>query len=345
MRYEDAGVSLARAEHAVGRLRRHVESTYTPWVVGGFGHFAGAIRLPGAGPGAPLLVASIDGVGTKILLARERQAHALVAGDLVRHGANDCLVLGARSLFFLDYVAWGRLDEAATEEIARGLAEACRAEGAALLGGETAELPGLYQEGDFDLAGCMVGFVRESEMVDGSRVRPGDVVIGLPSAGLHTNGYSLARAVLLEGARLGMDDKIPGTDLVVADALLAPHRSYTAAILPLIERGAATGLAHVTGGGVPGNLVRVLPEGARAVLRRDSWTVPEVFRAIQRLGQVPDDDMLRTFNLGVGWIVIARSEQADGVQAELRSAGEHPWMLGEIRAGERGVAWEDGARG
>jgi phosphoribosylformylglycinamidine cyclo-ligase len=339
MRYEDAGVSIERGEAAVERLRRHVLSTYTPHVVGGFGHFAGLIRVPGAGPGAPLLAASIDGVGTKVLLARERSAHVLVAGDIVRHGANDVLVLGARPLFFLDYVAWGRLDPAAMEEIARGLAEACRGEGAALLGGETAEMPGLYRDGDFDIAGCMIGTVAEERIVDGSRIRPGDRLIALPSLGLHTNGYSLARRVLLERAGLGLDDELPGTGGSVARALLAPHRSYTAAVLPLVDAGLLTGMAHITGGGLPGNLVRVLPEGVAARLRRDSWQVPPLFAAVQRLGSVPEEEMARTFNLGVGFVLFARAAEGERIIAALRAAGEAPWILGEAVTQARAVTW------
>ena len=331
MRYEDAGVSIARGDRAVERIRRHVESTFTPWVVGEFGHFAGLCRLPGAGPGAPLLVASIDGVGTKVLLARERKAYAMVAGDIVRHGANDCLVLGARPLFFLDYVAWGRLEEDAMEEIVRGMAEACRDEGVALLGGETAEMPGMYKEGDFDIAGCMVGFVREEEVIDGSRIQAGDVLIALPSTGLHTNGYSLARKVLGNA----LDSELPGGGSTVAEALLAPHRSYVKAVRPLVERGAVTGLAHVTGGGIPGNLVRILPEGLNA--RLSPWERPTLFRSIQERGNVPEEDMLRTFNLGVGFVVVTRPDQAAGVMAELGGLGETCWKLGEIVTGKRGV--------
>jgi phosphoribosylformylglycinamidine cyclo-ligase len=225
------------------------------------------------------------------------------------------------------------------EEIARGLAEACREEGAALLGGETAEMPGLYAEGDFDLAGCMIGTVAPERVVDGSRVRAGDRLIALPSVGLHTNGYSLARAVLLERAGLGWDDEIPGTGRSVSESLLAPHRSYTRAVLPIAESGRATALAHITGGGLPGNLVRVLPEGVAVRLRRDSWTVPPLFTAIQRLGGVPDGDLERTFNLGVGFVVFARPEETDAVVDSLAAIGERPWVVGETVAGERSVGW------
>jgi phosphoribosylformylglycinamidine cyclo-ligase len=338
MRYEDAGVSIARGDRAVERIRRHVESTFTPWVVGEFGHFAGLCRLPGAGPGAPLLVASIDGVGTKVLLARDRRAFATVSGDIVRHGANDCLVLGARPLFFLDYVAWGRLEEDAMEEIVRGMAEACREESVALLGGETAEMPGVYKDGDFDIAGCMVGFVREEEVIDGSRIAVGDVVLAIPSTGLHTNGYSLARKILGDA----LDTEVPGAGRTVAEALLAPHRSYVKAVRPLVERGAVTGLAHVTGGGISGNLVRILREGIQARLDRGSWERPPLFRMIQESGKVPEEDMLRTFNLGVGFAIVTRPDQAAGVIAELEGEGEQCWKLGEIVSGPRGVTWAGG---
>jgi phosphoribosylformylglycinamidine cyclo-ligase len=222
--------------------------------------------------------------------------------------------------------------------IVRGWAAAGRDEGVALLGGETAEMPGLYREGDFDIAGCMVGSVREAEIIDGSRIQAGDVLIALPSTGLHTNGYSLARAVV-ERAGWKWTDELPGAGLSIGEALLAPHRSYVRAVRPLVERLAVTGLAHITGGGIAGNLVRVLPGAVQARLVRGSWERPLVFRVLQERGAVPEEDMLRTFNLGVGFILAARPEQAEGVQAELVATGERPWVLGEIVAGSRGVTW------
>ncbi len=339
MRYEEAGVSLGRSDESLRRIRRHVESTFNELVVGEFGHFGGAIALPGGDPSLPLLVASIDGAGTKVLVARQAGEFAGVAGDIVRHGANDCVVLGAQPLFFLDYVAWGRLRPAAMEEVARGLAEACRAEGCVLLGGETAEMPDLYREDDFDLAGCMVGWVRREERVDGSAIRPGDRVWALPSTGLHTNGYSLARRILFEQAALSLGDRLPGTSQTVGQALLAPHRSYTRAVRPLVERRLVRGLAHVTGGGISGNLVRVLPPSCAARLTRDSWTPPPVFRALAELGEVSWEEMERTFNLGAGFLLVVSPESEAETLALLRGVGEAPWALGEIEAGVRQVTW------
>jgi phosphoribosylformylglycinamidine cyclo-ligase len=340
MRYEKAGVSLQRADETVRRLRSHVESTFNDSVVSGFGHFAGVVTFGEGGEASPMLAASVDGVGTKVLLAAEAGAHATVAGDVVRHGANDCLAVGARPLFFLDYIGWGRVEPDAMEEVARGLAAACRAEGCVLLGGETAEMPDIYHGEHFDLVGCMVGTIAPGERVDGSAIRAGDQIWALPSVGLHTNGYTLARR-LVRDAGLGLTDAMPGTALTVAEALLAPHRSYTRAILPLVESRALSGLAHVTGGGIAGNLVRVLPEMAEARLEQGSWEIPAVFRALQELGHVPDEDMMSTFNQGVGYLLVMPRERNDEAVAALSAAGESPWRLGEIVEGARRVTWID----
>jgi phosphoribosylformylglycinamidine cyclo-ligase len=284
------------------------------------------------------LVASIDGAGTKVLVARAAGRYDVVAGDIVRHGANDCLVLGARPLFFLDYAAWGRLDPAAMEEVVRALAAACREEGCVLLGGETAEMPDLYREGDFDLAGCMVGWVRREERLDGGAIRPGDGVWALPSSGLHTNGYSLARRVLAQ-QRLPLEAPLPGTGQSLGEALLAPHRSYTRAVLPLVAERLVHGLAHVTGGGVSGNLVRVLPDGCRARLWRQSWTVPPLFQRLAEWGEVAWAEMERTTNLGVGFLLVVAPEREAAVAERLAAAGEAPWRLGAVEAGARAVVW------
>jgi phosphoribosylformylglycinamidine cyclo-ligase len=339
VKYNDAGVSLERSDESLRRIRRHVESTFNDLVVGEFGHFGGAIALPGGGPDTPLLVASMDGVGTKVLVARQAGRYADVAGDIVRHGANDCVVLGARPFFFLDYVAWGRLDPAAMEEVVRGLAEACRAEGCVLLGGETAEMPDLYPAGEFDLAGCMVGWVDRQARLDGSSIRPGDAILALPSTGLHTNGYSLARRLLFESAGLGLDSSLPGVPGTVAEALLAPHRSYTKPALALVEAGLARGFAHVTGGGISGNLSRILPANCRARLRRESWEWPPLFRRLQAIGEIPWEEMERTFNLGVGFAVVVDPVAQAPALDVLRGLGEEPWTLGEVIAGTSGVEW------
>jgi phosphoribosylformylglycinamidine cyclo-ligase len=336
MRYEDAGVDIARAEATLAGLRDVIRSTFTPYVKGDVGHFAGLCELPGAGPDAPLLAASTDGVGTKLLVARDTGRHASVGGDLVRHCVNDILVLGARPLFFLDYFACGVLAPAVLAESVRGIAEACRADGTALLGGETAEMPDLYPPGDYDLAGTIVGFVARERVVDGRAIRPGDELWALPSLGLHTNGYALARRIVAARG-LAWDAPLPGADGTVADLLLAPHRSYRTAVWPLLERGLLAGLVHVTGGGIPGNLVRVLPAGTRARVERDSWTWPPLFRALAELGDVSRDEMEKVLNLGVGMILVVHAEDAVEVKDDLVARGEAPWRLGTVEAGERGV--------
>ena len=340
MRYKDAGVDIARADLALSGLKDVIRSTFTPHVRGDVGHFAGLCELPGGGGDAPLLAASTDGVGTKLLIARDTGRYAGVAGDLVRHCVNDILVLGARPLFFLDYFACGVLAPYVLAETVRGIAEACRADGLALLGGETAEMPDLYAPGDYDLAGTIVGFVARDRVVDGSTIRPGDELWALPSLGLHTNGYSLARRVI-SARGLAWDAPLPGADGTVADLLLAPHRSYREPLWPLLERRLLAGLVHVTGGGIPGNLVRVLPAATRARVERASWTWPPLFRALADLGDVPRDEMERVLNLGVGMILVVHPEHAAELRDDLVARGEAPWRLGMVEAGERGVDLAD----
>jgi phosphoribosylformylglycinamidine cyclo-ligase len=336
MRYDEAGVDIARADRALASLKERIRATFTPHVKSDIGHFAGLCAVPGAAPGTPLLAASTDGVGTKLLIARDTRREREAAGDLVRHCVNDILVVGAFPLFFLDYFATGVLDPRVLDECVSGIADACRADGVALLGGETAEMPDLYAPGDFDLAGTIVGTVPPERVLDGKRIRPGDELWALPSLGLHTNGYSLARRIV-QAKGLAWSDVLPGTGRAAADLLLAPHRSYLAPLRPLIERGLLSGLVHVTGGGIPGNLVRVLPDGARAVVERAAWSWPPVFRALAELGPVSVEEMERVFNLGVGMILIMPAPQAQTALAELTSAGEAPFRMGSVVAGERGV--------
>jgi phosphoribosylformylglycinamidine cyclo-ligase len=337
MRYDEAGVDIARADAALAGLREKIRSTFTPHVKSDIGHFAGLIEVPGAGPDAPLLAASTDGVGTKLLIARDTRREGEVAGDLVRHCVNDILVMGAQPLFFLDYFATGQLDPRVLAACVTGIADACRAEGAALLGGETAEMPDLYAAGDFDLAGTIVGTVARERVIDGRAVAIGDELWALPSAGLHTNGYSLARRVVAR-AGLAWGDALPGGGgPSVADALLAPHRSYREALLPTLDQGAVHGLAHVTGGGLAGNLARVLPEGVDAVVDRSAWAWPPVFRALAALGDVPAAEMERVFNLGVGMVLVLSRERAAAAVSDLVRRGERPFRLGTIEAGARRV--------
>ena len=343
MKYRDAGVDVARADAMKDRLGRAVRATWGPAVVPLASGFAGVTAWPAADAGAEslLLAATMDGVGTKLHLALAAGRIGDAAADLVRHGANDLLVHGARPLAVLDYVAQSRLDAGVVEAVVAGLARACGEVGAALLGGETAEMPDTYLPGVVDVAACMIGTVSRARLLDGSRVRAGDVVLGLGSDGLHTNGYSLARTVLRSSGR-GLDDPLPGGDGTIGDALLAPHRAYGAALEPLLARGLVHALAHVTGGGLAGNLVRVLPPGLGARVAAGAWPRPAVFRWLIEAGGIPEDDARQAFNLGVGMVVVCARERAGEVEAALAAANESVWRLGEIVAGPHGVAWTEG---
>lgn len=326
--YRSAGVDIDAAEDAKGRLRWLVESTATAGVVGAFGGFGGMFRVPAGGG---VLVASADGVGTKVRVAIDTGRHDTVGHDLVNHCVNDILVQGARPLFFLDYVAFGRLVPAVVESIVAGVAAGCRENGCALIGGETAEMPGLYTPPDYDLAGFIVGIADEQRLLGPSRVRPGDVLIGLASTGLHTNGYSLARRIVADRLHLQAGDPFPGSDRSVADVLLAVHRSYLGVLTPLLARVHA--LAHITGGGLPGNVSRALPPSLDAVIDRASWTVPAVFDVLAEAGAVSRDEMDRAFNMGVGMVVVAAPTEADAIVAGVAAAGVDAWPIGTVVPG------------
>jgi phosphoribosylformylglycinamidine cyclo-ligase len=288
-----------------------------------------------AGLTSPLLVASADGVGTKIKVAIEAERHDTVGHDLVNHCTNDILVQGARPLFFLDYVAFGKLEPAVVEGVVSGVAAGCRENACALIGGETAEMPGLYTPPDYDLAGFIVGCVEEARVLGSERVRSGDVLVGLASSGLHTNGYSLARRIVAERLRLGPHDRFPGEDGSVADVLLRVHQSYLAALTPVLD-GAddhVHAMAHITGGGIPGNLNRALPDSVDAVVETSTWEVPNAFRVLERAGAVPRDEMFRAFNMGVGMIVVTSASGADAVVANAAAAGVNAWRLGRVQPG------------
>ena len=345
MRYRDAGVDLARAEALKRRIGELVRSTWPAGVVPLPGGFAGVTGLPAGGgsagePGGPLLLAaSMDGVGTKLHLAIAAGRVSDAAADLVYHGANDLLVHGALPVAFLDYAAQARLDPAVVLAAVEGIARGCVEVGAVLLGGETAEMPDTYLPGTLDLAGCMLGVVPEGRLLDGSAVRPGDVLLGLAAAGLHTNGYSLARAVLARSG-LGLGDRLPGgAGETLGEALLTPHRWYGPALAAALEERRVHALAHVTGGGIAGNLVRVLPPGCRAQVRAASWPRPVVFRWLLSAGEVPEEDARSAFNLGVGMVVVCAAEQADRLTEGLERSGERVFRLGSIHSGERGVEW------
>jgi phosphoribosylformylglycinamidine cyclo-ligase len=345
MRYRDAGVDIARAEALKRRIAELVRSTWPAGAVPLAGGFAGVTRLPaGSGPaggagGSTLLAASMDGVGTKLHLAIAAGRVGGAAADLVYHGANDLLVHGARPVAFLDYVAQGRLDPAVVLAAVGGIARGCAEVGAVLLGGETAEMPDTYLPEALDLAGCMLGVVPEGRLLDGRAVRAGDVLLGLAADGLHTNGYSLARAVLARSG-LGLGDRLPGgSGETLGEALLAPHRWYGPALTPALDERRVHALAHVTGGGIAGNLVRVLPPGCRARVHAAAWPRPVVFRWLLSDGEVPEEDARSAFNLGVGMVVVCAPEQAVRLTGDLERSGERVFRLGSIHPGECGVEW------
>ena len=334
LRYGSAGVDLDASNAAKDRIKKLVESTFTRGVVGGFGGFGGMYRLP-SGLNKPVLVSSADGVGTKIKVAIEANRHGTIGRDLVNHCVNDILVQGALPLFFLDYVAFGKLDPEVVEAVVAGVARGCRENTCALIGGETAEMPGLYTPPDYDLAGFIVGYVEETRILGPQRVRPDDVLIGLPSSGLHTNGYSLARKILSERLKLRMGDAFPDGGGAVADVLLAEHRSYLPALMPVLDRVHA--LAHITGGGLPGNLDRALPPTLDAVVDTSSWKAPGVFRVLKNAGAVEPAEMYRTFNMGVGMVVIAGPSDASAILSAAAAAGLAGWMLGSLKPGSGAV--------
>jgi len=330
--YEVAGVSIERGERAVDLMRSAVEKTRGPQVLGGAGGFAGLYAL--AGYGEPVLASTIDGIGTKVLVAKETGRYGSLGADIVNHCANDVLATGAKPLIFLDYVGTGRLDPEAVAEIVRGASEACEDLGIALVGGETAEMPGLYAEGDFEVVGVCVGACERGEVVTGEDVRPGDAVLGLASSGLHTNGYTLARKVLAD-AGVSYVERPEGLARSLGEVYGEPHRAYAREIIALREAVEVRGMAHVTGGGLVGNLPRSLG-GLGTRLYPDSWEEPAVFGLIRSLGGVPEDEMRRVFNLGVGFCAVVPAEGAERGLAALRGAGCAAWHIGEVVA-ERGV--------
>jgi len=313
LRYADAGVDIDEGNRAVALIKRAVASTHTRNVLGGIGAFSGLYAFDAGSRRNPVLVSSADGVGTKIKVAIAVDRHRGVGADLVNHCVNDILCCGAEPLFFLDYFATGKLKPAHLAEIVDGIAEACRAAGCALVGGETAEMPGLYALGDYDLAGFIVGVVERDEIIDGARVRPGDAVLALPSNGLHTNGYSLVRHIVTEH-ELDYHAVLPGTDAPLADLLLQPHRSYLPAVRELRDSVDVRALAHITGGGLKENTPRVLPAHLGVDIERGSWPIPPIFAALQNAGGISPDEMWRTFNMGVGMVVVVPPDHAETVR-------------------------------
>jgi phosphoribosylformylglycinamidine cyclo-ligase len=326
-------------------VARLVRSTATEEVVGASGGFGGLFAPDLASLQEPVLVASADGVGTKLEVARRAGDLSTVGRDLVNHCVNDVLVQGARPLFFLDYVGTGVLDPERLVELISGVAAGCRENGCTLLGGETAEMPGFYREGDYELVGFIVGLADRPELLGPERVRSGDRLVGLPSAGLHTNGYSLARQVVFDRLRLGIDDPLPGVGSSVREALLAPHLSYLRCLEPLLGRPSLHALAHVTGGGLTDNLPRALPEGLGAMVEVGSWAVPPIFHLIQEQGEVSDEEMLGVFNQGIGMVLVVDAAALAEVVGELRRRGEKPVEIGWVEEGQRRVRYDRSREG
>ncbi|HEX8355097.1 MAG TPA: phosphoribosylformylglycinamidine cyclo-ligase [Pyrinomonadaceae bacterium] len=335
--YSDAGVSIDAANAAVEKIKRLARSTFNARTLSEIGSFGG--MFDGAFPGMrePVLVASADGVGTKLKVAFMTGVHDTVGRDLVNHCTNDILVQGARPLFFLDYVAAGVLAPDVIVSVVDGISRGCRENGCVLLGGETAEMPGFYGEGEYDVAGFIVGVVDREKVIDGSRVRAGDVLLGLPSAGLHTNGYSLARKLFFEVAGYAADTHLDALGETVGEALLRPHLSYLRPLEGLLDTGVIKALAHITGGGLVENIPRVLPEGTAAEVDRGSWPVPPVFKLMQEIGNVAESEMHRTFNTGVGMVVICSPSDAAAVEKHLDGLGEKAYPIGRVVAGGRDV--------
>ncbi|WP_103029199.1 phosphoribosylformylglycinamidine cyclo-ligase [Salinibacter altiplanensis] len=329
--YKEAGVDVEAGEETVDRIRSSVQDTFTPGVLADIGAFGSLFEPDLEGMDAPVLVSSIDGVGTKLKVASRAGRYDTVGQDLVNHCVNDVAACGARPLYFLDYYGVGTLEPDTAEAVVGGFATACDENECALVGGEIAEMPDVYGEGDFDLVGTVVGLVDKGKIVTGEEVGPGDVLLGLPSTGIHTNGYTLARSVLFDAYTVNdCPSELGGRS--VGEALLRVHRSYLRPIRSLVESGLAKGLAHITGGGLPNNLGRVVPEGSTAVVDYDAWDRPSIFSLIQELGDVPEADMRQTFNLGVGLVAVVRADDAPDAVGQLKSMGESPIRIGRIEA-------------
>jgi phosphoribosylformylglycinamidine cyclo-ligase len=337
--YADAGVNISSAEKSKQRIKMLARKTFNRQVLSEIGGFGGLFALDLERFPNPVLVSSADGVGTKLKVAFELGIHHTVGQDLVNHCVNDIAVQGATPLFFLDYLATGKLENDIVETVVQGLSEACRANGFALIGGETAQMPGFYADGEYDLAGTIIGAVSKDKIVTGEHIQVGDVLVGLPSNGLHTNGYSLARKLLFEVAKYGPDQYVNELKDKTGAALMRTHRSYLSVIKKLTGAEVVSGMAHITGGGITENLPRILPKGMGAVVDLASWTVPPLFEHLQQLGNVEQDEMLRTFNMGIGLIAVIPAEKIKKAKAVLNRANERHCIIGRVVRGERKVSY------
>jgi phosphoribosylformylglycinamidine cyclo-ligase len=332
--YAEAGVDIDVMMKALSRAKKKVHDTYTPSVLSDLGTFGGLYRNPGSDA---ILVSSIDGVGTKLKVAVMAQRHHTVGRDLVNHCVNDILVQGARPLFFMDYIGAAELDARVFEAVVSGLCKGCGENGCALLGGETAEMPGLYPAGEYDLVGTIVGAVERKRLVTGRRIKSSNVVIGLASSGLHTNGYSLARRIIFEQAGLDVHDTFPGMKKTVADILLAVHRSYLKPVQALLRDIRVNGMAHITGGGLVDNVPRIMPQGLCAVIDRSTWETPLLFRFLEEQGQVHHEEMYRVFNMGIGFVLMVKQKDAEQALQILQKQGAHPVLIGRVEKGDPAV--------
>ncbi len=332
--YRDAGVDIDAANTAMKTVKTLVKRTFTGGVLQDIGAFGAMFSLDTKGMTEPVLVSSVDGVGTKLKLAFMSGKHDTIGIDIVSHCVNDILVQGARPLFFLDYLAVGKLEPQVVVDVVKGLTDGCLYAGCALIGGETAEMPDMYQPGEYDLAGTIVGVVDRSKIIDGTNINAGDAIIGIPSSGLHTNGYSLARKICFEVAGLDIHDEMPGVGRSVAEALMEPHLSYAKLMQIVMKVVKVKGMAHITGGGITDNLPRVLPDGHSAEIDLQSWTVPPLFKFLQETGNVAESEMLRTFNMGQGFLFVVPQNQAEKALETVNLTGTDAYRVGEVIAGD-----------
>jgi phosphoribosylformylglycinamidine cyclo-ligase len=337
--YADAGVDISRANRTKQRIKYLAHKTFTRGVLSEIGGFGGLFAVDKTKFADPVLVSSVDGVGTKLKIAFEMDLHSTVGADLVNHCVNDIAVQGATPLFFMDYLAAGKLDPSIAEKVVEGIADACKHNGCALIGGETAEMPGFYPDGEYDLAGFIVGVVEREKIITGKDVQIGDIILGLPSNGLHTNGYSLAQKLLFEVAHYSADTYVNEVKNKVGNELMRTHKSYWPSLRKLIDAQCVAALAHITGGGITENLPRVLPRGTAAVIELGSWPVLPIFEHLQQLGNVPQDEMLRTFNMGLGMLLVVPSAKFKKAQSVLERVGEKAYTIGRIVKGERKVTY------
>lgn len=333
--YKDAGVDITKGNALKTEIKKIVRTTFQKEVLTDIGGFGGLFAFNKKAYRDPVLVSSADGVGTKLKIACMMDKHDTVGIDIVSHCANDIVVQGSRALFFLDYIGTGKLQPRQYLQLISGLAEGCRQVGCSLIGGETAEMPGMYKPGEYDLVGTIIGVVERSKIVDGSKIRPGDVVIALPSNGLHTNGYSLARKLFFEIKKYKVSTRIAELGMTLGEALLAPHRDYSRMVLKLLEKHTINGIAHITGGGLVDNIPRILPGNVDVIIRKGTWDILPIFRIMQTAGNIPDHELYRTFNMGIGMVLIVPSKGADGILAALKKTGEKARVVGEIVKGKK----------